>query len=820
MQSSTRRRSIMSQTGRHDSAGSWGRVDSYSSLFDNLDDMSSAEFSRMVNQSMQLQEFPGDTSNLPEIPDYNVNLHLEPAALGGDADANAFSHGLAPTFKAAIPGAGAPTQQPWGGIDPSDDDVADHVIYPDPQDAHSQLQMPYHLSQHHQYLAYRPQQYAAATAQQSNRISDVVQNNHILAPHQEESFVLEPSQQRKRFRGASDADFEDVAIRHKKARNHPDDFEIVRYGSRSTSGTSISDVSDALERRMLKKSRQLKNRVSGGVEFLYEKPKLDDKKDWVRINNTTKGMTTRTAKINHYKAEYEEREHPVGDWAGTRFQHRYTKYGEWLNNRGGVMSAEKFREFILEYPTNKATGAKLKLWIQRGPTDCARRYKSATWAKCRFEECPAQRYQTGTILHGHYRVSFDEKWHRDRENVDPFLTAGYVHLYCMERFLDFPEICRKADVEVDTRQLTNEPRGKWAATLANQPECAIAQKFVSAASHRYDLYKLSEFANYPKHDTDKIIRNSETTYHKDTLTYHMHTRKETSRPPAQQAQFQKRGLSDTHISRHLGDLEKLFKANNNRKKNNRFAKKQKKRAAYMVDEEEEEEEPRVAPHSTHWPTPKAIREQEEEPDSGGDSEAEIDSKQESLFIRDIRNPKPMHLSHGLTVEQIKELYAKIIANEQAAQSSGTHQISDGNLLADNNTYLTEQNDRGDAIDPSLNKHSNVVTRSQTRLGSGIGSYNDPELDGFFDFDELQELDELHNANVEALQRHRSRVSMSKSIMKKPTSPGLSNHSLESSPRRVSIGKTTTREFFKMQSPHTVSSEGRRHSLRLQNKGGK
>jgi hypothetical protein len=392
----------------------------------------------------------------------------------------------------------------------------------------------------------------------------------------------------------------------------------------------------------------------------------------------------------------------------------------------------------------------------------------------------------------------------------------------MERFLDFSEICRKADVEVDTRQLTNEPRGRWAATLANQPECAIAQKFVSAASHRHGLYKLSEFANYPKHDHDKIIRNGKTTYHKDTLTYHMHTRKESSRPPAQQAQFQKRGLSDTHISIHLGDLEKLFKANDNRKKNNRFAKKQKKRAAYMG---EEEDEPQVAPRSQHWLTRRTIREQDTEgPDSDGDSEAEIDSEQESLFMHETRKPKPMHLPHDLTVEQIKELYANIIANEQAAQASGTRQISGGSLLVDNNTYPTEQNARENAIDPSLNNHSSVLTRSKTRLGSGVGSFTDSELDGFFDFDDLYELGGLHSSksvlNMEALQRRRSHISVSKSIMKKPTSPGFSKRASESSSRRVSIGQTTTREFFKMQSPHSVSSEGRRHSLRLQNKESK
>jgi hypothetical protein len=756
----------------------------------------------------------------PTFPDYDISLFDEPAMLDADAVTNAFDYGLPPTFKAAVPGAGTPIQQSWEGINNADNNVAEQMNYPDPRDAHSQDQGPYHIQNYQNQMPFHlPQQYLPTAVPKSQMGSTAAQNEPYMPMFQVgEMYDPAPSQQRKRSRVASDADSEEAGIRHKKARIHPDESGVVSHASRTTSRTSVSEVSDADERMMLRKSRQVKKRASGGVEYLYEKPKLDNKKDWVRINTTTKGMTTRTAKINHFQAEYEERDHPLGDWQGTKFFHQYTKHGEFLNKPGGVMSAKKIKEFILEYP--KYPGAKLKLWIQRGPTDCARRYKSSTWAKCRFEECPAQKYQTGTILHGHYRVSFDEKWHRDRENVDPFLTAGYVHLYCMERFLDFSEICRKADVEVDTRQLTNEPRGKWAATLANQPECAIAQKFVSAASRRHGLDKLSEFANYPKHDQYKIIRNGKTTYHKNTLTYHMHNRKETSRPPAQQAQFQQRGLSDTHISKHLGDLEMLFKASTNRKKNNRLAKKQKKRAVY-VEDDEDEDEPDVAPRSPRRLTRRTDRKQyAEEPISDNDSESGAD--QDALFVRGTRVPEPerepqlqpmqLQLPQNLTAEQVKELYAIIMANEQAPQAPYPRQTSNDNLLVGTNSYLTEQNVRGDTIDPILDTYINISPKSKTlRQNSGIGTF---PVDGEYDLDSLFGDTEYHE-NGYPLERRRSRLSMSKSIMKNPTTPRTSGSSL----RRVSIGQTTTREFFQTQSPHTVSFEGRRHSQRLQNKGG-
>jgi hypothetical protein len=805
MQSSSRQGSSASQVRRRSSTGNRSRAASFTNA--------GYEFS----ENFKYQTDSNGHIIFPTLPDYDLSLFDEPAMLDADAVTNAFDYGLLPTFKAAVPGAGTSAQQSWEGINNADENVVNQMNYPDPRDAHSQNQGLYHVQHYQNQMPFRlPQQYVPAAVQQSQMGSNAAQDGLYTPLFQdEETYNPAPLQQRKRSRAASDADSEEAGIHYKKARIQANDSGVVSRACCSSHGTSVSEVSNANERIMLKKSRQVKKRASGGVEYLYEKPKLDNKKDWVRINTTTKGMTTRTAKINHYQAEYEERDHPVGDWQGTRFFHQYTKHGEFLNKRGGVMSAKQIKEFILEYP--KYPGAKLKLWIQRGPTDCARRYKSATWAKCRFEECPAQKYQTGTILHGHYRVSFDEKWHRDRENVDPLLTAGYVHLYCMERFLDFSEICRKADVEVDTRQLTNEPRGKWAATLANQPECAIAQKFVSAASRRHGLDELSEFANYPKHDQHKIIRNGKTTYHKNTLTYHMHNRKETSRPPAQQAQFQQRGLGDTHISKHLGDLEMLFQASSNRKKNNRLAKKQKKRAAYVEDEEDEDDsEPEVAPRSSRWSIRRATRKQyTEEPNSDEDSEAETD--EETLFLRNTRKPEPqpvqLQLPQNLTADQVKELYAMVMANEQAAQALHPHQISNSTLFVGINNHLAQQNTGEDAIDPTLNSYINILPNSKTwRQNSGIGTF---PVDGEYDIDSLFD-DVEDNEDGHTLQRRRSRLSMSKSIMKKPATPRTSG----SSSRRVSIGETTTRKFFKMQSPHTVSFDGRRYSERLQNKSEK
>ncbi|KAF2469883.1 uncharacterized protein BDR25DRAFT_370553 [Lindgomyces ingoldianus] len=337
----------------------------------------------------------------------------------------------------------------------------------------------------------------------------------------------------------------------------------------------------------------MKHRASAAVRYkIGDQPKTDDARPWIRVNATTKGDTTRTSKINNYTANYEERPHPLGTgWDGPKHRFDYTPAGEFKEK---TMSAPQIKEFILHYPRDQRT-AKLKLWLQKGPTDSARRYKTNTWSKCRFRNCPAQVYQTGTILHGHYRIAFDEKWHRDRENADPFLTTGYVHLYCMERFLDFPEICTKADVEVDTRSLTNEPKAHFAATLAGAPESGIGIAFIENC-RRKKLQQIDEFKDYPCHADYK---HGEPKPHEKTLTYWMTKIKAESRPPAQIRQFQARGLKNTHLVVNLGDLEVLF----GDVIKNRQAKKANRKKTRHSDDEEQQLHPKktrttsIAAHS-------------------------------------------------------------------------------------------------------------------------------------------------------------------------------------------------------------------------------
>jgi hypothetical protein len=305
-------------------------------------------------------------------------------------------------------------------------------------------------------------------------------------------------------------------------------------------------------------------------------------------------LSTRTSKINNYTAQYEERPHPLGAWtspSGNTFQ--YTDEGEFSEK---TYTAKQIEDFILNYPKG-VEGAKLTLWIQKCPTDSARRYETPSWSKCRFKDCPANLYQTGTILHGHYRVAFDEKWYKYGENVDPFLTAGYAHLYCMERFLDFPRICRHANVEVDNRHLSREPRAKFAGSLNGQVEGAVAETFVDAAKQR-KLHKVAQFAEYPEH---KKFKHGEPKPHTKTLTYAMCKIKAEHRPRAQLKQFADRNVKNTHIIKNLGDLEMLFSEVIKQKQDAKKAKakakaktckgRKRKAAIAELDDHDEEEDP-------------------------------------------------------------------------------------------------------------------------------------------------------------------------------------------------------------------------------------
>ncbi len=132
-----------------------------------------------------------------------------------------------------------------------------------------------------------------------------------------------------------------------------------------------------------------------------------------------------------------------------RFQ--YDEFGELIPGR--QYTPEQILEFIYQNPRN------LVLWIQTTPADSSRRYPHAKSDKCRFIGCPVKNH---TIHKGFFRVAFDEH-SQSKLKLDPYLCAGFVHLHCLEKFLNFPRICKERIVLPDSRRLP-EGKNKMAVT--------------------------------------------------------------------------------------------------------------------------------------------------------------------------------------------------------------------------------------------------------------------------------------------------------------------------------------------------------------------
>ncbi len=134
---------------------------------------------------------------------------------------------------------------------------------------------------------------------------------------------------------------------------------------------------------------------------------------------------------------------------------RYTKDGEL--EPSDLFTAKEINHYLFEHPLHQKAQSKRKsklvLRIHRNPPDSAKRFPTVHGShRCRFRDCPAL---NNTINQGQYAVIFDELT-ADNPGHDPFLNAGWVHLYCLERFCNFPKICRSLNVQVEKRNFKHE----------------------------------------------------------------------------------------------------------------------------------------------------------------------------------------------------------------------------------------------------------------------------------------------------------------------------------------------------------------------------
>lgn len=332
------------------------------------------------------------------------------------------------------------------------------------------------------------------------------------------------------------------------------------------------------------------NQHGSRPKFRAEKPKRDENRPWIRTNGTTRGLSTRTGKINNFgHGTYQKTDHPLGNWQsnrGTSFA--YNEYGEL---HAPSFHASEIQDFIYNHPFNTYAQQQgnLTLWIQKVPGDSSKRFETLHGDKCRFYECPAGVYKHATIGQGAFRVALDEQWACHGDARDPMHVAGYLHLYCAERFLDFKDITRRFDVRCDDRDLPKEPTGEWMAGLGREtPEARFAKSFVSACK----TGDMRDWPEYPPHlHHDPTAEKA----HGGTLTCALNKAKIETTGHSKMEMMRRRGFNRTNFFVNLGDLQMQVNAQRDRTKA-----KQKQR--YTNDGFPDEEETRPARRQNVAPT--------------------------------------------------------------------------------------------------------------------------------------------------------------------------------------------------------------------------
>ncbi|MCJ1308559.1 hypothetical protein MMC25_002212 [Agyrium rufum] len=237
-----------------------------------------------------------------------------------------------------------------------------------------------------------------------------------------------------------------------------------------------------------------------------ERYRPDPNKPWVK-QAPVKGKSHRTTDILAFKPKEVYSPLPAAPTPWDCFN--YTKDGELELTRR--YTAMEITRFIFDRPSHVG---ELTLYIQRLPPDSARRYPHPFSSKCRFNECPAY---NNTINQAQIRVAFSEAHPRPALDTpmvgehDPMLNAGYVHLYCLEQLLDFPALCRSANVKVDRRVLPLEPRGINRMQLGTVEEQDCAQEFIDICSMNFTP------AEYPRRLVFRELPYENTLLHKLVL---------------------------------------------------------------------------------------------------------------------------------------------------------------------------------------------------------------------------------------------------------------------------------------------------------------
>ncbi|KAG7001346.1 hypothetical protein G7Y79_00032g066990 [Physcia stellaris] len=221
----------------------------------------------------------------------------------------------------------------------------------------------------------------------------------------------------------------------------------------------------------------------------------------------------------------------------------YNEHGEL--KAGQIFTVDEVYTYLYHHPLHTLSNGQfdpkkggLKLWIQRNPSDSKDRYGESCSSRCRFKDCVAENHLIGQ---GQVRVCWDELSCRG-QNLDPFFNAGYVHLWCLERFMDFPKICQTLQVKVEDRILPHEPNCRNKMTLRSVREVEEAERFI----RKCEQGKVP--SSYPHFKTPNRP-------YENTLNHRLCVNKIASETPSIRKTREDRGNRRSTLSWHKGDLE-------------------------------------------------------------------------------------------------------------------------------------------------------------------------------------------------------------------------------------------------------------------------
>ena len=230
--------------------------------------------------------------------------------------------------------------------------------------------------------------------------------------------------------------------------------------------------------------RRRESRIAGPVQedsFREDPARRDPRGKAKPVNrvgsNTNLTKNNRRADNQLARGTYDPLPSPPLSWTSSRGKEfTYDVSGELKN--GTYYTVKEIEDFLYQNPRR----ATMTLWIQRLPADSAARYPYSESRRCRMLHCLMT---NGTINQGHYRIAFDELTSTHAYH-DPMHNAGYVHLYCIEKYFDFPKIVIDLNVQVDQRLLPMEPRRKNGLLyqtnnrmiVSTQGELNVATEFV------------------------------------------------------------------------------------------------------------------------------------------------------------------------------------------------------------------------------------------------------------------------------------------------------------------------------------------------------